>query len=92
MASDVIKRDGSRPTEAFDPAKLHASVLAACLSVRTPDGEAQQIADRVCETVARWCDTKPELTSADLRRKAAEALETHHPEASYLYKHHRLVI
>jgi len=92
QTSDVIKRDGQRPTEAFDQAKLHASVLAACLSVRTPEGEAIQIADKVCEVVMKWCETKPEITSADLRRKAAEALENHHPEASYLYKHHRLVM
>jgi len=91
-ASDVIKRDGKRPTEAFDRAKLHASVLAACLSVRTPDGEAHLIADKVCSVVMQWIETKPEITSNDLRRKAAEALDTHHPEASYLYKHHRLVI
>lgn len=92
QTSDVIKRDGQRPTEAFDPAKLHASVLAACLSVRTPDGEAMQIADKVCDVVLQWCENKPEITSADLRRKASEALDIHHPEASYLYKHHRLVI
>ena len=91
-ASDVIKRGGQRPTETFDPAKLHASVLAACLSVRTPHGEAMQIADKVCETVMQWCETKPEVTSSDLRRKSSEALDIHHPEASYLYKHHRLVI
>lgn len=90
--SDVIKRDGQRPTESFDPSKLHASVLAACLSVRTPEGEAMQIADKVCEVVTQWCGAKPEITSADLRRKAAETLDIHHPEASYLYKNHRVVM
>lgn len=92
MQSDVIKRGGQRPTETFDTAKLHASVLAACLSVRTPDGEAKQIADKVCDVVLGWCENKPEVTSEDLRRKASEALDIHHPEASYLYKQHRLVM
>jgi transcriptional regulator NrdR family protein len=92
QTSDVIKRGGQRPTEPFDQAKLHASVLAACLSVRTPEGEAMQIADKVCSVVMQWCEAKPEITSNDLRRKASETLDIHHPEASYLYKHHRLVI
>lgn len=89
---DVIKRGGQRPSEAFAHHKLHASVKAACLSVRTPDGEATMTADHVCDAVLLWVQSKPEVTSADLRRKASEALERYHPEAAYLYKHHRLVI
>jgi transcriptional regulator NrdR family protein len=92
QTSNVIKRDGRRPSESFNRSKLHASVLAACLSVRTPEGEAEMIANKVCDIVTNWCEAKPEITSSDLRRKAAEALANHHPEASYLYKHHRLVI
>lgn len=94
MASfiDIIKRDGERPTEAFQREKLHTSVLAACLSVRSPEGEAEMIAKNVCDAVIAWLETKPEVTSSDLRRKATETLQKHHPEAAYLYKHHRLVI
>lgn len=89
---DIIKRNGERTSESFDRKKLHASVLAACLSVRTPEGEAEMTAHAVCDAVVAWLDTKPEVTSADLRRKATETLEKHHPEAAYLYKHHRLVM
>lgn len=91
-AIDIIKRGGRRPTESFDRAKLHASVQAACLSVRSPEGEADLTATRVCQAVITWCDTKPEVTSNDLRRKAAEALQKLHPEAAYLYQHHRHVL
>lgn len=91
-AIDIVKREGKRPSESFDRKKLHASVTAACLSVRSPEGEAEMTADKVCDAVILWLDTKPEVTSADLRRKAAETLERHHPEAAYLYKHHRLVM
>lgn len=89
---DIVKRGGSRPTEGFDRNKLHDSVRAACLSVRTPEGQAETIASGVCDAVIVWCETRPEITSADLRRVAGKHLEKFHPEAAYLYKHHRLVI
>ena len=91
-AIDIIKRNGERTSESFDRKKLHASILAACLSVRSPEGEAEMTAQNVCDAVVSWLETKPEVTSADLRRKATETLEKHHPEAAYLYKHHRLVM
>jgi len=89
---DIVKREGERPSEAFDQKKLRASILAACLSVRSPEGEAETIAHKVTSEVISWCLAKPEVTSADLRRKATETLVKYHPEAAYLYKHHRLVM
>jgi transcriptional regulator NrdR family protein len=91
-AIDIIKREGNRPSESFQREKLHASIRAACLSVRSPEGVAETTATNVCNAVIIWLETKPEVTSADLRRKATETLESFHPEAAYLYKHHRLVI
>jgi transcriptional regulator NrdR family protein len=91
-AIDIIKRDGKRPTERFKRDKLHASIIAACLSVRSPEGEAETIAASVCDQVIIWLEVRPEVTSADLRRKATDTLQKYHPEAAYLYKHHRLVI
>lgn len=91
-AIDIVKRDGKRPTEQFDRTKLHASIVAACLSVRSPEGEAESIASNVCDQVIIWLEIRPEVTSADLRRKATDTLQRYHPEAAYLYKHHRLVI
>lgn len=89
---DVVKRGGRRSSEQFDRQKLHSSIRAACLSVRSPEGVADLTATSVCDIVVRWCSAKPEVTSNDLRRKAAEALHVLHPEAAYLYKQHRLVI
>jgi transcriptional regulator NrdR family protein len=89
---DVVKRGGKRTSERFDRDKLHASVLAACLSVRSPQGMAETAAGSVCDVVVTWCSTKPEVTSDDLRRVASRHLGQIHPEAAYLYKHHRLVI
>lgn len=89
---DVVKRGGKRSTERFDRDKLFSSVLAACLSVRSPQGLAETAAHRVCDVVVIWCSSRPEITSDDLRRVAADHLVTLHPEAAYLYKHHRLVL
>jgi transcriptional regulator NrdR family protein len=91
-AIDIVKRGGKRTTERFERNKLHASVLAACLSVQSPQGVAHSAADSVCEAVLRWCHTRPEITSDDVRRIAAGQLDVLHPEAAYLYKHHRLVL
>ena len=88
----VVKRGGKRPPENFDPAKLRASVCAACLSVRSPEGHAIDTAKKVCDQVAKWCNDKPEVTSADLRRQAADNLQKYQPEAAYLYKHHKVII
>jgi len=92
MQVDIIKRDGDRPSEPFVRDKLHHSIRAACLSVRSPEGEAEMTARNVCDVVMLWLKSKPEVTSADLRRKATEALTSFHPEAAYFYQHHRLVI
>jgi 2-phosphoglycerate kinase len=89
---DVVKRRGKRTTESFDPGKLHASVLAACMSVRSPEAMAESAAESVCAVVIEWCRTRPEITSDDVRRVAASHLDRIHPEAAYLYKHHRLVL
>lgn len=88
----IVKRQGKRPTEAFKREKLHASIVATCLSVRTPEGQAEATADKVCDAVIDWLENKPEVTSEDVRRKATNALTKYHPEAAHLYKHHHMVI
>ncbi len=91
-AVDVVKRQGKRTMEAFDRDKLQASVYAACLSVRSPEGHARQTAEHVCDVVVAWSANKHVITSDDIRRQAAKALAPHHPEAAYLYQHHRVIL
>ena len=86
----VVKRN-SHNSEAFDPLKLHQSIVAACLSVRALEGEAHVIAERVVRHVITWLMSKTEVTSADIRRVASQHLVVYHPEAAYLYEHHQLV-
>lgn len=92
LAVDVVKRSGRRPTESFDADKLLTSIQAALLSVRSPEGEAESTATAVTHAVIVWVESKPAVTSHDLRRLAGAHLERYHPEAAYLYQHHQAII
>lgn len=83
MNTDIIKRN--RTIETYSTHKLQSSIRSACLSVRTPTGEAETTALRVAKAVEAWLHHKPQVTSADLRRKSSEHLQIYNPEASYLY-------
>ncbi len=85
----IVKRHGH--TEAFDERKLYASVFSACQSVREPEGSAELIADKVANDVKQWLTTKHEVTSNDIRTIAAKHLQSYHPDAAYIYKHHRVI-
>jgi len=89
---DIVKRGGSRPSEAFQRDKLHSSIVSACLAAGTPTGQAETIAKNVTEAVLGWLAPRPDVTSHDLRRVAAKHLHTHHPNAAYLYEHHRTIL
>lgn len=92
MNTVILKQRGARPSEPFHQHKLHQSILAACLSVRTPEKEAEIVAGHVCNHVRTWLEQKAEVTSADLRRIAGGHLRVFHPDAAYLYEQHRLVL
>ena len=87
MKTLIVKR---RPNhlEPYDERKLYASVYASCLCVRTPTGEAELTADRVCKDMIPWLHKKAEVTSRDIRLRAVEHLQVYNPHAAYMYKHH----
>ncbi len=87
----IVKRHGhgEHHTEYYEREKLHKSLIAACLSCGVPTGHAESIARRISDEVEEWLEDKPEVTSEDLRRVATRFLRTHHPDAAYLYEHHR---
>ncbi len=92
VSFDIIKRGGKRQSEPFLRHKLHASIVAACLSARTPEGQAESTAHAVCEHVVNWLSKHPEVTSHDIRVVAGRHLKNYHPEAAYLYEQHRITI
>jgi len=91
-AVSIVKRQGQRPTESFDKAKLHQSIVAASLSARTPPGQADNIAHAVTNYVLEWLEHRPEVTSHDLRLVATRHLRAHHPDAAYLYEQHKTTL
>lgn len=92
ISTEIIKQYGNRASERFMRQKLHDSIVAACLSARTPEGQAESIAHSVCESVVDWLSKRPEVTAQDIRTVAAKHLKTHHPDASYLYEQNRITI
>ena len=88
----IVKRHGHghrADSEHFIPLKMHTSIVAACISCGVPAGHAESIARHITSEVTDWLKDKPEVTSEDLRRTATHYLKTHHPDAAYLYEHHR---
>ena len=88
----VVKARGTQCTEYFDADKLYRSLIATCRSLKTPEGQAEDIAKKVSEGIAKWAEGKQEITSGDIRRIGAGLLRKYHPEASYLYKQQLTVL
>jgi transcriptional regulator NrdR family protein len=88
----IIKAGGNRPSELYSRKKLHASLVAALISVRTHDGDAHTIANSVCNAVESWLEQRPEVTSSDIRTTATKRLEHYNPDAAYTYKQYRYTI
>ncbi|MFZ2494356.1 MAG: ATP cone domain-containing protein [Candidatus Saccharimonadales bacterium] len=92
MTDTYVVRHGTHSSEAFDPLKLHSSIVWACMAVRSYEGEAHAAAERVCKHVIDWLEEKTEVTSADIQRVAGDFLATYHPEAAYMYKQHNVIL
>lgn len=76
----------------FDPIKLHKSIVEACMSVRSHEGEAHTTAERVCRAVISWLLPKHEVTTSDIRRVASDHLSVYQPEAAYMYKNLEMMV
>jgi hypothetical protein len=92
LAIDNFKSRRRQPAESFSRDKLRDSIIAVCLSVHTPESQAETTADIVCDAVVDWLSHNPEVTSCDIRQVAAHHLRTYHPEAAYLYEQYRITI
>ena len=92
MNTQIVKQGGERGHELYVRDKLHYSIVAACLSVRSSEGSAETAADAVCNAIETWLKERPEVTSDDIRRVAARTLKIHNPEAAYFYTHHKHIV
>jgi len=88
----IIKSGGKRHTEHYNRSKLQSSIITACLSTRSPKGQAEKTASEVCDNVEKWLSSHPEVTSKDIRKVTAEHLKKYQPEAAYLYEQQHITI
>ena len=72
-------------TTPYEPRTLAESIHAACMKTLGFTGEAETTALRVCDEIEQWLVDKEEVTSADIRRRAAAALHKYNPRAAYAY-------
>lgn len=86
----IVKRSPGH-SEPYDERKLYASVYASCLSVRTPAGEAELTAAKICQDLLPWLTSKQEITSLDIRTHTYEHFKIYNPDAAYMYLHHRIM-
>ena len=91
MASTIVKHH-KRASEPFSLDKVKASVYAAFLSVHSQDGVARDTAESIANTIAQWLHNKPEVTSLDIRNRVTALITPIHPDAAYIYQHHKQII
>lgn len=77
----IVKKSGM--TEHYVRSKLAKAVHGACMDATGYIGEAEKTTLLVCSEVEAWLENKYEVTSADIKRKAADALQKYNPRAAY---------
>lgn len=86
----IVKRQGHR--EYFDARKIYASVFSACMTLRMHDSEAELIADMVSHEVEALVKEKDEVTAHELHKMTAVIVKKYHPDAAYMYEHHKDIV
>lgn len=84
--TDIITNGKKRGVESFNHERLRDSIMAACLSARALEAQAENIAERVCDSVEQWLENFSEITHQDLRVVTHQKLKKYHPDAAYLYQ------
>jgi len=88
----VISSSHPEKVGKYNRARLRASVITACLSVCTPEGQAESTADAVCDDFEVWLRNKQEVTTRDIVIVSAKLLEKYHTEAAYIYEQRHIII
>lgn len=88
----VISTRNPSKVNVYDRARLRASVITACLSVRTPELQAENTAEKVCNDFEKWLENKQEVTTKDIITVSSKILQKYHTEAAYIYEQRHIII
>lgn len=84
MATFVTKKDGTRLP--FDPEKIKASVVAACLDAELTNEEADKIALKISDLVIKALDSIEELPTTEVRDKVLAELDMLYPSIAEAWR------
>lgn len=77
---------------AFSRRALKRDILQEAKVLRIVPGSAEAIADIVVEKVAKWAETRAEITEDDLDRVIAQKMEPYNKELAYVFKNRNKII
>ncbi|MDP3901284.1 MAG: ATP cone domain-containing protein [bacterium] len=86
MATEVIKRDGSR--QPFDPEKLRRSIEAACQDADSTAERTKEVVEQVSSEVLSSVSERPEVSTSELGSMILGKLETVEPSAAQAWRKH----
>lgn len=80
----IFKPSGKR--EEFKPQKLEQSIKQTFNMLKTPEGQADELAKITIRQFNQWHANKPEITSYDIQIQVSKILENISPNAAYIFK------
>lgn len=84
MATFVTKKDGTKLP--FDPEKIKASVVAACLDAELSNEEADKISVEILDLVVGALKEVEEVSTTEVRDKVLAELDMLHPNIAEAWR------
>lgn len=84
MATEVIKRDGSR--EPFDPEKIKSSIRAAAQGTDLSEEQTEQVVEQVAGSVIQELKERGEVATTEIRGKVLTHLDRLVPAVSNAWR------
>lgn len=82
----VIKRKGHR--EEYDQKKVYGSVYFAVMNCHESEKTAEQVAEKVSQTITAWITKQQFLESKDIKEKITEELYKVNEDYALMYRTH----
>jgi transcriptional regulator NrdR family protein len=74
MASEVIKRDGTK--EPFDTEKIRKSIAAAAGQTDLPEERKNEVVEKVAASAIQMAEGKEEIATSEIKEKILSELDT----------------